>query len=544
MKRRSFIKLGATASAFALMPFDVKSMLQSVENMAGCDFSGRRLVLINLAGGNDGLNTVIPLNQYDLYANLRPTIKVPETGVNGLVGLDGTLPSDQLIGLNPAMIGFKNIYDQGWLRIIQSVGYPKQNKSHFASTDLIMTGNDGNSLANGNLSGWIGRFMETHYDNELEEKYPLAIQIGSLVNSIGFHGVEEHGMAMNLTNQDPSGFYSVINGLGGEPPASIPNSDYGIELEHLIQTDKLANVYAESVSSSFDKGSNMVTYPDTDIADQLKTVAKLISGGLQSKIYMVRLSGFDTHALQVDDNEDVQGKHHRLLSELSDAVASFCNDLDGLGVGDDVVGLTYSEFGRKAKENGQGGTDHGEIAPMFVFGKGVKGGVSGTNPGLTEAKEENNHQVETVQFDYRSVLSSLLQNFMGAGDEIIDDAFFDHSNAKSFTTDPIESVLKATHVVDPSCQTNSVLNPIVHVEGNYSVSPNPLKDLLTIRSDEDIRSVFIEVYTASGRTAFSENVVFSNGMAVIDLGYLPKGVHVMSIAGDNGTKEQLKLVKK
>ena len=164
MKRRHFIKLSSAASAIALTPFELQAAIKSFMPLANCpDISNRKLVLINLAGANDGLNTIIPLNQYDVYSNLRPSIKVPISGANKYIGLDSTLPDNQQIGLNPALTGLKSLYDKGWLRIMQSVGYPSQNKSHFKSTDLYLTGNDGNSLLNGTDTGWMGRYFEDIY---------------------------------------------------------------------------------------------------------------------------------------------------------------------------------------------------------------------------------------------------------------------------------------------------------------------------------------------------------------------------------------------
>jgi len=544
MKRRNFIKLSATASALALMPFELEAMLKSAR-LTGCDYANRKLILINLAGANDGLNTVIPLNQYDLYSALRPTIKVPESGVNPYINLDSTLSSDQLVGLNPAMTGFKSLYDQGWLRLVQSVGYPSQNKSHFASTDLYMTGNDGNSLSNGSQSGWIGRFMEQHYSDELGATYPLAIQIGSLSNSLGFHGVEEHGMSMNLTNQDPSGFYSVINGLGGQPPLNIADTDFGTEMKYLVETDKLANIYAQSVSSTFNSGNNVHAYPDTDIADQLKTVARLISGGLESKVYMVKIGGFDTHNAQVETSGEAAGKHYDLLKQLSDAVGAFCADLTSLGVADDVVGLTYSEFGRKAKENGNLGTDHGEIAPMFVFGKGVEGGVSGTNPDLTEAEDSNNYQIQSVQYDYRQVFGTLLQSFMGAGNAVIDETFFDHTNTQSFSDLAMNELLKDDFEITESCQSNSITEISNDDQvGAWSVSPNPCGDTINLRCEEDVDSVLVELITSSGRTAINESYSLSNGLVLIDITYLKSGVYVLKINSETVKTERIKIVKR
>ena len=141
-----------------LFPYEISSALKVAKGLLDCEISNRKLVLINLAGGNDGLNTLIPLDNYDLYSNLRPTIRIPDSGSSSFISLDTTLSNNQQLGIHPALIGLKNIYDEGILRILQSVGYPSQNKSHFASTDIYNTGNDGNSWDNGGDSGWIGRF--------------------------------------------------------------------------------------------------------------------------------------------------------------------------------------------------------------------------------------------------------------------------------------------------------------------------------------------------------------------------------------------------
>ena len=253
MKRRNFIKLTSSASALGLFPYEITSALKVAEDFLDCNITNRKLVLINLAGGNDGLNTVIPINNYDLYSNLRPTIRIPNTGSNSFINLDSTLSENQQLGLHPALIGLKNIYDEGVLRILQSVGYPSQNKSHFASTDIYNTGNDGNSWLNGGDSGWIGRFMESYYYNLFESSYPLGVEIGSKSGSLGFHGEAEHGLAINIEGQDASGFYSVLSGLGGLPPEYIPDSHYGTELQYIIENDQLSNIYSEAISNAFDK---------------------------------------------------------------------------------------------------------------------------------------------------------------------------------------------------------------------------------------------------------------------------------------------------
>lgn len=541
MKRRHFIKLSSAASAIALTPFELQAAMKSFMPVVDCpDISNRKLVLINLAGANDGLNTIVPLNQYDMYSNLRPTIKVPISGANKYINLDSTLPDNQQIGLNPALTGLKSLYDKSWLRIMQSVGYPSQNKSHFKSTDLYLTGNDGNSLLNGQDTGWIGRFMELYYSDLIVETYPLAVEIGSNNTSLGFHAEEAHGLSLNISGQDPAGYYSVLNGLGGAPPLNIPDSDYGKQLEFITNTDALSNTYAESISNAFNSGKNDISYPDSDLANQLKTVARLISGDLSTKVYMVRISGFDTHNEQVQGVGEALGKHHSLLTDLSESMEAFINDLNNQNLADDVVGLTFSEFGRKAAENGNLGTDHGEIAPMFVFGKPVAGGVSGTNPDLTEATSSNNFQLKTVQYDYRQTFATLLQNYLGADDAIIDATFFNHTLNESFVNLRIEDLLKSEFDISKGCIA-STENPLKDNK-NWLVYPNPFRDIVNISGINTDETISYRIYNASGILLIEKTDTLVDGKATINLFRYSSGVYFFEIlSGSN--KEVHKVIK-
>ena len=498
MKRRNFIKLTSSASALGLFPYEITSALKVAENFLDCNITNRKLVLINLAGGNDGLNTVIPIDGYDLYSNLRPTIRVPDSGANSFINLDSTLPDNQQLGLHPTLVGLKNIYDSGILRILQSVGYPSQNKSHFASTDIYNTGNDGNSWLNGGDSGWIGRFMESYYYDLVESTFPLGVEIGSKSGSLGFHGEAEHGLAINIEGQDASGFYSVLSGLGGLPPEYIPDSHYGEELQYIIENDQLSNTYSEAISNAFNNGTNSNDYEDTDISNQLKTVARLISGGLQSKIYLVQLRGFDTHFSQIQSQNDVIGRHSELLTELDGAISKFMIDVQSQGFDGDIVGLTFSEFGRKAKENGNLGTDHGEIAPMFVFGTPVNGGVSGINVDLTEANENNNWQIQSYQYDYRQTIGTLLQDYLGADNQAIDATFFDHTNNDSFSSNKIFELIKPEYSVEENSYTNT-LSVNESINKLFTVSPNPFSSSIILSGYNYNGDISFKVYDLNSK---------------------------------------------
>ena len=543
MNRRNFIKLSASASVIGLTPIQLQAALKTFMPYMECpDISNRKLVLINLAGGNDGLNTVVPLNQYDIYSNLRPNIKVPISGTSKFINLDSTLADNQQIGLNPALTGFKSLYDKGWLRVLQSVGYPSQNRGHFTSTDLYLTGNDGNSLSNGEETGWMGRFMERFYSDLIVESFPLGIQIGSAKTSLGFHGEEAHGLSLNLTRQDPAGFYSILNGLAGEPLLNFPDSDYGDQLRYLTNTDALTNTYAQYISSAFNKGKNGASYPDNDLANQLKTVARLISGDLGTKIYMVRISGFDTHDAQVQASGDPTGRHFNLLSDLSESVSAFMDDLENQNLADDLVGLTFSEFGRKAAENGNHGTDHGEIAPMFVFGKPVHGGVSGTNPDLTEATNNNNYQLKTVQYDYRQTFGTLLQNFLGADDTIINATFFNHTLNDSFNNLKITELIKGAYDVSTGCipTTQNTLEENKH----WLIYPNPFRDIVNISGINEIDTVSYKIYNASGVLLIDSYGSILDGKLSINLFRYSSGIYFFEIAATSGGKKEIHKVIK
>ena len=520
-----------------LLPIQLKASLNFLNNFSNCDFLGRKIVLIELKGGNDGLNTIIPINVYDEYIDLRPTTHIPISSLNFLNSIDPSiLGTNQDIAFHPALSGIFNLFSEGQLRIIQSVGYPNSNKSHFASIDIYNTGNDGNNWNNGQSSGWIGRFLENHYQNLLPNNYPMGIQIGSTNTSLGFHGEKEHGLAVNLSGQDSENFYSILSGLAGEYPNYFPSSDYGTELQYIVNTDRVSNIYAQAISDSFNAGSNYhgANYPDNDLANQLKTVARLIRGGIQTKVYLVRIGGFDTHNNQVQGIGDIQGKHYNLLDELSTAVEAFSKDLNSDSIGDDVVGITISEFGRKAKENGSLGTDHGEVAPVFVFGKPILGGISGVNVDLSEATEDNNFQIETVQFDYRQTLATIMQDFLASDNLSIDNTFKDNLNSSSFISAKIQNLLKPSYVVPENCYNINLENDPKY----WEIFPNPFQEFFNVivLSDNTNENSEYNMVNQNGQIVKKGNLVFNSGTAQVYLPNLKAGLYALRIK--NSTASQ------
>jgi uncharacterized protein (DUF1501 family) len=355
------------------------------------------LVIIQLSGGNDGLNTVIPISEYSNYYNARTNIAIPEKKILKLQENDAT-------GIHPAMTALQNLYADGKLNIVQSVGYPQPSFSHFRATDIWMSGSDSNQYLN---SGWAGRFL--NYENpgypdnypSAEKPDPLAIQIGSLAT------LTCQGPAVNmaLSVSDPGSFYNLLDGSN----ASVANTNAGYELSFLRNISKQTNLYTARIKAASDSVKKQVTYPDNYLASQLKVVARLIKGGLQTKVYMVNFGGFDTHSGQVVASDTTTGTHANLLKVLSDSIAAFQSDMVGLEIEDRVIGMTYSEFGRRIVSNGSGGTDHGSAAPLFLFGKNVRGGVFGNNPTIPANANVNDNV--PYQYDFRTVYSTILQNW-------------------------------------------------------------------------------------------------------------------------------------
>lgn len=544
MKRRNFIQLTATASALSLLPTEVFALFKSAGMDTCPNVNGKKIVLIQLAGANDGLNTVVPINQYDTYATLRPNIKLNNGGSNGIINLDSTLSIENQVGLHPALTGFKNLYDNGLMRLIQGVGYPIQDKSHFKSTDLWLTGGDGTQANNVLDSGWIGRFLENYYANFLTANFPLGIQLGSSENSLGFHGEVEHGLSLNINGQDPSGFYSVVNGLGGIAPTTIPNSEYGDLIQYILDNDSSTNTYAQTISTAFNAGSNSVTYSNTSLSNQLKTVARFISGGLQTKVYLVKIGSFDTHNLQVASNTTAHlGNHASLLTQVSEAVTNFITDLNNQNIGNDVLAVTFSEFGRKAGENGNLGTDHGEIAPMFVFGSSLNGGISGTNINLSEAVSGNNFQVQTVQHDYRRVFSTILQDWFGASNPTLDLTFYDQTNNIGFTGNKISALINSQNSVPSDCYSDSILSSTsFNATNELIIFPNPSAETVTVNSTENINSVTI--FTIEGRQIGVFRNPISSNTFTLNVQSLAVGIYNFTINTETGNRSKKVIVRR
>lgn len=405
MKRRHFLRntlptatiLPGILNGYSARAFNSNSPL--VQALMGADtVTDHVLVLIQLNGGNDGLNMVIPVEFYGNYFNARSNIAIPQNKVLALTGNNKT-------GLHPSMTGLQSIFNEGKATIVQAVGYPTPNFSHFRATDIWMSASDSNEVV---TNGWAGRYLSEEYPNfpngfpNSTMPDPLAIQIGS-TTSLALQGPTAN-MGMSIT--DPNNFYNLIS--GNQDP--VPDTPWGRELKYIRLVSQQTQQYAQVIKDAAAKVSQQVTYPaQNSLADQLKIVARLIKGGLQTRIYMVSIGGFDTHSSQVNTTDVTTGIHALLMQRVSDAIKAFMDDLKFLGIEDRVIGMTFSEFGRRIKSNASLGTDHGAAAPMIVFGSKVKPGIVGNNPAIPASATVNDNI--PFQYDFRSVYASVLSQW-------------------------------------------------------------------------------------------------------------------------------------
>jgi uncharacterized protein (DUF1501 family) len=394
--RRSFLGRSlAMAGASAVLPGVMVRGLLAPRTALAAPSATRSLVLLRLYGGNDGLNTVIPYGS-GAYYDSRPTLAVP---ANQVLAIDGQ------IGLHPRMAALKSHYDAGRLAIVQGVGYPDPSLSHFRS-EVIWQNADPVGLPS---TGWIGRWLDA-----------ISPQGDPMVRGIDVNwGLDplfdaERANVFAVPNLDNLGFptdwahwedvdlkRSTFEAISQQARA-VPLADTMAARGYVLSRN--VDLYAGLPRDL------MTTFPDTNLGRGLATVSQMIAaqdaGTIAAGVYQVGIGGFDTHAKQDDP-----GGHPDIWGEISGALAAFHAEMTARGNADDVLVVTYSEFGRRVEENGSTGTDHGTAAPMFAFGNPVAGGVYGANPDLADVDEDGNLNFAT---DFREVYATVLSGWLGA----------------------------------------------------------------------------------------------------------------------------------
>lgn len=476
MKRRNFIKaLSASAGASALMlngtPLKAmnESPLVQLLKSAGSNCEDHVLVMVQLNGGNDGLNTLVPLDQLSNLVKVRSNIMLPE---NKLLGLNSTVSN----ALHPSLKGLQTLFNDGKVTAVQNVGYPNPDYSHFRSTDIWLTASDSDKVLS---TGWAGRYFNTDHPT-FPENYPntdnpdpIAIQVG-YVASPAYHGPNAN---FGHTISGLSDFYNLVE------DADVPDktSPYGHELAFVRRTARQTNSYNERIKVAAENASNMSSlYPvegENSLADQLKIVARCVAGGLKTKMYLVTLGGFDTHAEQVDKTDVTAGAHADLLKKVGDALLAFQDDIEKLNVSERVLSMTFSEFGRRITSNGSLGTDHGAAAPIFMVSNGIETGVIGNNPTITG--NETGQDNLPMQIDFRSVYGSVLRDWFCVDETTIRDVLFGDFPKLRFT---------ATSITEKTAGIDSTL-----------LYPNPAKNEVKLRlALSQKQTMEFELYNALG----------------------------------------------
>lgn len=519
MKRRDFIKTLPIGAAAASIPIVLPGFTAEayagnplLHALLGAENNSRRiLVLINLSGGNDGLNTCIPFQnpQYDLK---RPSLGFT-TGAEKASLQNYLLRPD--LALNPQLDSaagqskFMKLWKDGKLGVVQSVGYPDGSRSHFRSTDIWNTASDSSLIVS---TGWVGRYLET-----IKPDYPMPGALGvnpgddPLAMSIDFSPpltFQGSKSMMGIAVDDPTA-YNAAALYNDDPP---PNNNYGAELQYLRNVLIQSDVYGDRIKAIIPQKpaqppSNNVSYPTGNrLAQQLKKVAWCVKADMKTKVYFVSLGGFDTH-VQQSSKDPLQG-HGLLMSQLAEAVSLFQqdielmgNDPEGVKYADRVIGMTYSEFGRRVEQNSSQGTDHGSAAPQFFFGNAINGELYGSHPSLTDL---DIYADIKAQFDFRQLFAGVLTDWFGADDAVrkavLNKPEFTNKTDFGFQfpvngSSTMQSIIRP-EFINPSSVRPQEIDRIFVLDQNF---PNPVQNQTTIpfRLSESA-TVRLEIFDSRG----------------------------------------------
>ena len=394
MDRRKFLKQSSLASSLFFVP----SFVRAFEQVASSTLGFKKLVIIQLSGGNDGLNTVIPFRNDHYYKN-RPNIGISKQTIIKL--------TDD-VGLNPSLLPLKRLYDEGYVSIINNVGYPNPVRSHFRSMDIWQTATDSDKYLQ---SGWLGRYLDHYGENphsaiEVDDSLSLAMK-GNRLNAIA---TQDAKAFYNLSND---AYFKQLHSHGND--AHLSEHNLGYLYKSMIAAESSAKYIYETSKTV----TNTAEYPQHQFGKQLKTTAQFINSHLNTKVYYTSLNGFDTHANQINIQK-------RLLGIYAESIEAFVADLKANDTFKDTLILTFSEFGRRVKQNASAGTDHGTANNVFIIGERLKKqGLYNNMPNLGELDEHGDLRFE---IDFRTIYATVLDKWLEVDDKKILDKSFSQLN--------------------------------------------------------------------------------------------------------------------
>ncbi len=535
MKRRTFLRSALAAGAAAPLVLDgirvqAKNPLKFLAQLPTAQDDDKILIICQLFGGNDGINMLPPADDPQ-YLVLRPNIAVPKAKCWTNSSIPGVYFHPSLAAGDKG--GLTTMLQQGNLAVVRNVGYPNPNLSHFRSTDIWLSGiNDSNP--NDRLdTGWVGRYLQQKYPNFPTDlpSDPLAIQFGgfslALESKVGRMGIEV---------SDPSKQQGVVSASDALDDQSA-NTAYFDEYQFVADIAARSDKYAQRVKDSYATGKALLKgkYRSGDaFATQMANCAALIAGGLQTKVYVVSMGGFDTHVSQTLQGDGSIGEHATLLSSLADGIAQFMNDMIRLNLADRIVGLTISEFGRRPEENGSFGTDHGAASVQFVFGTQVNSGIYGAPFDLSNFDENKNLGYSR---DFRTVYLDVLTAWFGM---TLDDARLNLKGGRSDQGDvdflsPAGTIRAQTSGVSQP----SMNEPVFSISSNY---PNPFTSSTTVVLElPKAGTVSIEVTDIAGRkVAEGFSGILAAGTQYIPLSLdLERGSYLVIARSDFGTATRM-----
>jgi uncharacterized protein (DUF1501 family) len=393
VKRREFLQLGSLATASMMVPqflhaFEKKPQLVPPGNKV--------LVVLQMSGGNDGLNTVVPIGN-DIYYKERPRLAIAK---------DSALRLTDEAGLNPALPALKELYDGGGLAILNSVGYPEPDRSHFRSMDIWHTASGSSEYLN---TGWLGKYLDHQCQNC--DKPTQALELDDIL-SLALKGNQVKGLALTdakkLFNASQDKYFKTL--------AQQHRYEHDRPVDYLYKTMAATISSAEYIYQQSRQRPSSAQYPGTNLGNHLKTIASLIFSDINTKVYYVSIGSFDTHVGQ-------EGTQKRLFTEISDALRAFTNDLKSNGRFNDVLLMTFSEFGRRVGQNASGGTDHGTAGNMFFVSGGLK--QQGLLNGMPNLADLNEGDLK-YQVDFKNVYATVLKQWLGADDRAILGKQYEH----------------------------------------------------------------------------------------------------------------------